>query len=73
MLDKYLDVGEAADFLRSTVKTLANWRAAGSGPRFYRMGSRIFYRKSDLQAWWDSHCFRSISEYGQHKAPLPAE
>jgi excisionase family DNA binding protein len=42
---------EAAELLRSTVKTLERWRHAGGGPVFTRIGRRVTYRVEDLEAW----------------------
>jgi len=33
---------------------LAQWRHKGVGPAFYRMGRKIVYRGSDLNAWSDA-------------------
>ena len=33
---------------------LAQWRHKGVGPAFYRMGRKIVYRGSDLNAWADA-------------------
>lgn len=32
-------------------QTLANWRSAGKGPKFYRVGKHVMYRLSDVTAW----------------------
>lgn len=34
-----------------TLKTLANWRAAGIGPPFVKISSRPLYRPAAVQAW----------------------
>ena len=34
-----------------TRNTLANWRAQSKGPPFVKIGSRVVYRVSDLEAW----------------------
>lgn len=55
--DDLLSAAEAGVFLGGTSKplsyqTLANWRTAGTGPRFTRLNGRMIrYRRSDLQAW----------------------
>jgi hypothetical protein len=33
---------------------LAQWRHKGMGPAFYRLGRKIIYRGSDLNAWAES-------------------
>jgi excisionase family DNA binding protein len=42
---------EAADYLRTGVRTLERWRHAGGGPTFVKIGRRVTYRIADLQTW----------------------
>ena len=37
-----------------TVGTLAKWRSSGIGPRFLRIGSKIFYEQAALDAYIES-------------------
>jgi hypothetical protein len=54
--DGRLDAESAAAYLSLSAKTLANYRCRGIGPRFIKRG-RIFYRRSDLDAWLaDGEC-----------------
>lgn len=48
--DGRLDARNAANFLGLSVKTLANKRSSGTGPRFIKRG-RVFYSLDDLLAW----------------------
>ena len=34
--------------------TLANWRSTNRGPAYVKLGGRVFYRGSDLNAWLES-------------------
>jgi len=43
-----LTVAEAAGVLRLSVKTLANWRSRGVGPKFCRLGARVLYTRAAL-------------------------
>jgi len=36
------------------LSTLTNWRAQGRGPVFVKSGKLIYYRKTDLVAWFKS-------------------
>jgi excisionase family DNA binding protein len=45
---------DVAELLRVSRFTLENWRFEGSGPDWFRIGRRIRYRRSDLDAWVDS-------------------
>jgi len=49
-----LTLPEAAELLRAPVATLRYWRHLGSGPRSFRLGRRVLYRRDDLQAWVDA-------------------
>jgi hypothetical protein len=40
---------EVAPLLRVTLKTLQTWRALRKGPRFVRIGRRVFYPTADLE------------------------
>lgn len=48
-----LTITEAADLLRAPVATLRYWRHLGTGPRSFRLGRRVLYRRDDLHAWID--------------------
>ena len=55
---------EAATYLRVSKSYLDKLRVYGDGPRFLRPGKRkVFYRKSDLDAWLARRSFDSTSEY----------
>jgi len=44
---------EAAAYLRTPEATLYYWRHKGTGPRSMKVGRRVVYRQSDLDAWLD--------------------
>ena len=46
-----LTISEAAELLRAPVANLRYWRHLGTGPRSFRLGRRVLYRRDDLQAW----------------------
>ena len=49
-----LTITEAADVLRTPVATLRYWRHQGIGPRSFRLGRRVLYRRDDVHAWIDA-------------------
>jgi len=49
-----LTITEAADMLRTPVATLRYWRHQGIGPRSFRLGRRVLYRRDDVHAWIDA-------------------
>jgi hypothetical protein len=40
---------EISPLLRLNVKTIQQWRQLKRGPRFVKLGGRIFYRRSDVE------------------------
>ena len=34
-----------------TLATLATWRSRGTGPKFHKIMGRVYYLKTDVQAW----------------------
>ena len=36
---------------RITLRTLANWRTRGEGPRFVKVGARVFYTPDAIVEW----------------------
>jgi len=61
-MDEFLTPAEAADLIKFSVGTLANWRVLGGGPRFHRQGRYVRYLRSDLIAWQHRNPCRSTSE-----------
>ena len=59
---RLFDPAEASAYLRVAKQTLARWRCYGTGPPFVRIGGRIFYDSTDLDAFIDANKFRSTAE-----------
>jgi predicted DNA-binding transcriptional regulator AlpA len=75
-LDTLLTSREAAALLRLSERTLERHRLSGSGPKFVRLGRRVFYRRDALGAWIAECTCRSTSEadaragrYGELASP----
>jgi predicted site-specific integrase-resolvase len=47
----FLTSKEVADRWRLSDQTLANWRSAGKGPPFIRVGSRVLYPIEGIHAY----------------------
>ncbi len=43
----------AAELLGVPRETMKSWRSEGRGPRSFKLGNVVLYRKSDLIAWLD--------------------
>ncbi|MGE0022815.1 MAG: helix-turn-helix domain-containing protein [Hyphomicrobium sp.] len=57
----FLNVEEAAAYLRLKKRTLDNMRWQGIGPRFRKHGGRVVYHHDDLKAWSEGARRRSTS------------
>ena len=53
---------DAAKFLNRPENWLAKRRVTGDGPRYVKLGIRVFYRRSDLKAWINKHVISSTSQ-----------
>ena len=53
---------EAADLLKSKHRTLERWRTTGDGPTFIKLGRRVAYRLTDLQAFVDRQSRKHTGE-----------
>ena len=67
---RYLTNDEAADYLRLSPRTLEKQRVIGGGPKFRKLGRRVMYTVSDLDAWADARSFDATSdpEYAERHA-----
>jgi excisionase family DNA binding protein len=52
-VDELLTIDEAAQVLGVSRKTLHNKRSQGRGPLSFRVGHRILYRRSDIDAYFE--------------------
>lgn len=57
-----------SEYLGITTQALANMRANGRGPKFYRVGSAIRYDRADIMAWLESNQHVSTDEYAPESA-----
>jgi len=66
--DLALSPKDAARFLGLSVKTLANLRCSGGGPRFQKNGGlrgAVRYPLSELMCWREARLYGSTSELGE--------
>lgn len=52
---------EAAERLRVTIGTLSNWRVQGAGPRFIKVGRKVLYPLSEIEAYEKKHLHSAVS------------
>jgi len=46
-----LTTDEVAVITRAPVATVRYWRHLGTGPRSFRVGRRVVYRRSEVEQW----------------------
>lgn len=51
MEDRLLNAEEAAAWLGFSISALSQWRMAGKGPEFVRIGRAVRYKESALRAF----------------------
>lgn len=55
-----LRVAGAARYLGLGVNTLNKMRAEGRGPRYLKLGNRVFYRQQDLDAYVEGNIVETV-------------
>ena len=50
---------------RVAVRTLANWRCLGTGPKYTKVGGRILYPVAEVLAWESRRTTDSTAAYGR--------
>ncbi|MCZ4077287.1 DNA-binding protein [Rhodococcus sp. H36-A4] len=53
---------EAAEFLRTTSRKLAEARYRGNGPRFVKHGRRVLYAWADLKSYVEANTFQRTDD-----------
>jgi len=56
------DQDDAAERLNVSPRTLEKWRITGQGPAYHKIGSRVYYRICDLDAWLNAQRRTSTSQ-----------
>lgn len=64
VVPRYLKTPDAAVHLGLSPKTLEKHRCYGTGPRYHKLGGRIVYAITDLDAWADIGRKTSTSDPG---------
>ncbi len=53
MIDNLMTVQDVAAYLGVPVATVYQWNSRSLGPRRYRLGKHVRYRRADVDAWID--------------------
>jgi hypothetical protein len=54
---------EAAAYCRCAASSFHQMRLTVNGPKYVKLGKRVFYTKAALDLWLEEHTFQSTSEY----------
>lgn len=54
-LERLLNIGELAAYLRVPVSTIYEWRMKGQAPLAHHYGKHLTFAASDVRAWVDAH------------------
>jgi predicted DNA-binding transcriptional regulator AlpA len=64
-MDRLLTLSEVAEMTRLPVATLRYFRHCSTGPRSAKLGRRVVYRESDVNAWIEAQ-FAAERPTAQH-------
>lgn len=59
----FLNAKQASQLVGISVSTLAKWRLSGAGPIYSKVGRRVVYQRSQIEAWMKRNSHASTSEY----------
>jgi len=65
MQNELLNTLEAAEKLRLSKGTLEVWRHLGRGPKYLKIGRRVYYSITDLNAYVESSKVDTVDSYHQ--------
>ena len=60
--DPLLSTAQASQYVGLARQTMARLRVEGAGPSYYKLGSKVAYRQSTLDAWLTARARRSTSD-----------
>jgi predicted DNA-binding transcriptional regulator AlpA len=62
MNQKLLRVPDVAELTGVSENTLRHWRHMGTGPKSARLGRRIVYRATDVEAWIEAQFAEAVGD-----------
>lgn len=70
-MPELMTTAEVSELARTPEETLRYWRHIGKGPRSFKVGRRVLYRREDVRAWLDEQYAQSPD--ARHGRPVRAE
>jgi excisionase family DNA binding protein len=62
--ERLMTIADLSTMLGVPVDTLYGWRHRGEGPRGYRIGRHVRFRRSSVEAWLEEQADRRQSPRG---------
>ena len=59
---EYLTTEQTSEYTSLSVQTLAKLRVYGGGPLYLKLGSKVVYRRGDIDDWLATKVRRSTSQ-----------
>jgi DNA-binding transcriptional MerR regulator len=53
MSERYLTTSDLAELFRTSPETVRYWRHIGYGPKGRKVGRRVLYERSEVEAFWN--------------------
>ncbi len=53
MSERYLTTSDLAELYRTSTETVRYWRHIGYGPKGRKVGRRVLYERSEVDAFWE--------------------
>ncbi|MFS3127483.1 helix-turn-helix domain-containing protein [Nocardioides sp. Bht2] len=50
----HMTTAEVSELIRTPAETVRYWRHIGKGPRSFKVGRRVLYRRSDVDSWLEA-------------------
>ncbi len=54
MLERYLTTTDLAELFRTSPETVRYWRHIGYGPKGRKVGRKVLYERSEVEAFWEA-------------------
>ncbi|CAA7627355.1 conserved hypothetical protein [Candidatus Terasakiella magnetica] len=62
-MKEYLSTKEMAKIIKLSTRTIERLRLNGKGPKFYKIGKAIRYRRDEVEAWAEQVAATSLSQF----------
>lgn len=60
MNEELMLVTEVSEKCRIPAPTLRYWRQTGEGPKSFKVGRRVMYRRSDVEQWLEAQYAKAV-------------